>query len=56
MEAQDFGKEPAVAIREEIHRRYANKVSPSTPDSTFSPFAPHRHLPFSCRLHELRIS
>lgn len=28
VEPRDFGKEPAVAIKEEIHRRYANKVLP----------------------------
>ncbi|KAL8293747.1 hypothetical protein RQP46_000448 [Phenoliferia psychrophenolica] len=28
VEPRDFGKDPAVAIREEIHRRYANKILP----------------------------
>lgn len=27
VESQDFGKDPLEAIKEEIHRRYANKVS-----------------------------
>lgn len=27
VEAKDFGKDPVAALREEIHRRYANKVS-----------------------------
>lgn len=27
VQARDFGKDPAEAIKQEIHRRYANKVS-----------------------------
>jgi len=27
VQAQDFGKDPVAALREEVHRRYANKVS-----------------------------
>ncbi|KAK4695519.1 DNA-directed RNA polymerase III subunit RPC8, partial [Phenoliferia sp. Uapishka_3] len=28
VEPRDFGKDPVVALREEIHRRYANKILP----------------------------
>ncbi|ORY59905.1 RNA polymerase III subunit Rpc25-domain-containing protein [Leucosporidium creatinivorum] len=28
VEAKDFGKDPVAALREEIHRRYANKIIP----------------------------
>lgn len=29
VQARDFGKDPAEAIKQEIHRRYANKASQS---------------------------
>jgi len=40
VQARDFGKDPAEAIKQEIHRRYANKastlISPAQPISTRS--------------------
>lgn len=50
VEARDFHKDPVDAIREEIHRRYANKVScPSLSLRRIPSVARQRMLPSSGR-------